>query len=273
MAAQEHLGRTAPVTGGIDWGRGQYERTAAALVPAAEAVVRAATVLPGERVLDLGCGTGTGALIAVHAGADVTGVDPSTRLLEVARTAAEREGVNLRLLPSEAASMPLPDASFDAVLSNFAVIFAPEPTPAVTEMARVLAPEGRIVFSAWLPGGAVGQLSATAMELVRRALGAPPPAAPFSWHAADELEPLFAAQGMTISMEQHQLAFTDATPAAYLESVLTSHPMALAGFEVLERAGQAQQAREQLLRILEGGNEDPAAFRSTSGYVVVKASR
>ena len=159
------------------------------------------------------------------------------------------------------------------MLSNFAVIFAPEPTSAVAEMARVLTPEGRIVFSAWLPGGAVGHLNARAMELVRQALGAPAPATPFAWHDRRDLQPLFTDHGMAISIEQHQLAFTGASPAAYLEAVCTSHPVAVAGFEVLERVGQAKQAREQLLRILELGNEDPTAFRSTSGYVVVTATR
>jgi 2-polyprenyl-3-methyl-5-hydroxy-6-metoxy-1,4-benzoquinol methylase len=42
----------------MDWGRGKYERVAAALLPAAEAVLRAGSVLPGQRVLDVGCGTG-----------------------------------------------------------------------------------------------------------------------------------------------------------------------------------------------------------------------
>lgn len=276
MEAHSRLGKTAPATGslgGVDWGRGRYERTAVALVPAAEAVVRAAMLLPGERVLDVGCGTGTVALIAASAGAAVTAVDPSARLLEVTRTAAERAGVDLQLLPGEAASLPLPDSSFDAVLSNFGVIFAAEPRSAVAEMARVLAPEGRIVFNAWLPGGVVGNVNGTAMELVRQALGAPAPAAPFGWHDVRELEPLFATHGMTISISQHQLAFTDASPAAYLEAMCTSHPMAVAGFEVLERVGQAERAREQLLQILQKGNEDPSAFRSTSRYVVVTASR
>lgn len=84
----------------------------------------------------------------------------------MARGLARREGLDVQLLLGEAASLPVPDGSFDAVLSNFAVIFATEPAAAIAEMVRVLVPDGRIVFSAWLPGGAIGQLNATAMELV-----------------------------------------------------------------------------------------------------------
>lgn len=81
--------------------------------------------------------------------------------------------------------------------------------------------------------------------------------------------PLFAAHGMAIKVEQHELAFT----AAYLEAERTSHPMANAAFEVLERVGQAELARERLLRILEDGNEDTTGFRSISRFVIVTATR
>ena len=96
----------------MDWGRGQYERTALALFPAAEAVVRAARLLPGQRLLDVGCGTGNVALIAARAGAHVTGVDPATRLLDVARALARSEGLRLQLFPGEDSSLPLPDRVF-----------------------------------------------------------------------------------------------------------------------------------------------------------------
>ena len=268
--------RTTPLPTGpppMDWGRGAYERTAVALAPAAEAVVLAGRVRPGQRVLDVGCGTGSAALIAARAGAQVTAVDPAPRLLDVTRAQASREGLTIEVLPGEAASLPVSDRRFDAVLSNFAVIFAADPAAAVAEMARVVAPYGRIVFSAWLPGGAIGQVNAAAMDMVRRALGAPAPPAPFDWHDQSALAALFAAHDMTVTVEQHELAFTAASPQAFFEAQRTSHPVAIAGFEVLERLGQAEPARTRLLRILEEGNEDATAFRSTSRYIVVTADR
>lgn len=268
--------RITPLTSGpppMDWDRGEYELTAVAVTPAAEAVVLAGRVRPGQRVLDVGCGTGNAALIAARAGAEVTAVDPSPRLLDVARAQARREGLTIEVLPGEAASLSVPDRRFDAVLSNFAVIFAPDPKAAVEEMVRVVAPDGRIVFSAWLPGGAIGQLNAAATEMVRRALGAPAPPAPFAWHDQSALVALFAAHDMTVTVEQHELAFTAASPQEFLEAQRTSHPLAIAGFELLERLGQAEPARTRLLRILEEGNEDATAFRSTSRYIVVTANR
>ncbi len=268
---------TAPATSprtAMDWGRGEYERTAALLIPAAEAVIRAAELRPGESVVDVGCGTGTVALLAARAGAHVTAVDPADRLRAVARSAADRDGLTVQFLAGDAASLPLPDLSMDAVLSNFAAIFAPDPQAAMAEMVRVLAPRGRIVFSAWIPGGAVGNLNAAAMQLVRAAVGAPEPPPPFAWHDNAALAAAFAVHDLTVTVEEHDdIVFTAASPAAYLDAEQTSHPMAIAGFEMLERTGQADKAREQLLRILEHDNEDSTAFRATSRYVVATATR
>lgn len=102
----------------MDWGRGQYEQTATALFPAAEAVVRAARLLPGQRTLDVGCGTSNVALIAAWAGVHVTRVDPAVRSFEVARVLARSEGLRVQLFSGEASSLPLPDRCFDTVLSN-----------------------------------------------------------------------------------------------------------------------------------------------------------
>ncbi|MGO4597143.1 class I SAM-dependent methyltransferase [Terrabacter sp. 2RAF25] len=262
--------KTTP--GVVDWGAGEYERSAPALVPAAKALVEAAHLVPGERVLDLGCGTGTVALMAARAGAVTVAVDPAARLLEVARTQAMAEGLDIKLLPGEAASLPLPDGALDAVLSNFAVIFCPDPRAAAQEMVRVLAPDGRICFTAWLPGGAVGQMNQAAGEMVRAALGAPAPPPPFAWHDAAALATLFAAHDMTVTTEPHELAFTAASPEAFMESSST-HPMAVTGVGVLRRFGQGEEARARMLAILEEGNESADAFVSTGRFVVVTAVR
>jgi 2-polyprenyl-3-methyl-5-hydroxy-6-metoxy-1,4-benzoquinol methylase len=72
----------------MDWSLGHYEHTAAQLMPAARVVVDRAAPAEGERVVDVGCGTGNAALLAAARGARVTGVDPAARLLEVAREQA-----------------------------------------------------------------------------------------------------------------------------------------------------------------------------------------
>ncbi|MBO0773896.1 MAG: methyltransferase domain-containing protein [Actinobacteria bacterium] len=260
------------MTGGLDWGTGRYELVADELQPAAEAVVRTAAVGPGERVLDLGCGTGNAALLAAAAGAEVTGVDPAARLLEVARERAAGDGLSIDFREGEAASIPAGDGSADAILSVFGVIFAADPAAAAAEMARVLAPGGRIVLTAWLPVGTNSELIALAGRLVSGAIGAPPPQPRFAWHDLAALGALFAPHGLAVTAEQHQLAATGASPADYLDRQASSHPVVMAGMRVLAQHGIDGQARDQFLDILRRGNEDPAGFRCTSHYVVAMAT-
>lgn len=122
----------------LDWGVGHYERTAQMLLPAAQVLVDAAALRVGERVLDLGSGTGNAALLAAAAGAHVTAVDPSPRLLGVARAAAQQQGLDITCELGEAVTLPSPAGSVDCVLSNFGLIFAPDPDAAVAQIARVL---------------------------------------------------------------------------------------------------------------------------------------
>jgi SAM-dependent methyltransferase len=261
------------VRGSIDWGVGRYETTAAQLVPAAVTVVRAAALRSRERVLDLGCGTGNAALLAAEEGARVIGVDPAPRLLEVARTRAANQDRVIEFRTGDAASIPLEDGAVDVVLSVFGVIFAPDAHAPAAEMARVLAADGRIVLSAWIPGGALSEMNGLAAETVRQAVGAPPGPQPFPWHDLESLTALLAPHGFRVAVEEQRLAFTAPSAGAFVAQESRDHPLAVAGLAVLEQMGQAAALRARMLEILEKGNEDPDGFRVTSRYIVATAGR
>lgn len=262
------------MAGTVDWGLGYYEETAARLVPAACVVIDEAAVQNGERVVDVGCGTGNAALLAAERGARVTGVDPAPRLLEVARERAAASAVDATFLPGNAADVPVGDGEADVVVSVFGAIFAPDPHAAARELARVTAPAGRIVLAAWIPGGAISDSIRVAGEAVRRALGAPAPPPPFAWHDRDALAGLLSPLGFgEITVRTESLAFTAPSPRAHLEADMANHPLAVAGRAVLESRGELQEVRDRMLAILEQGNEDPDAFRVTHRYVVAVARR
>jgi SAM-dependent methyltransferase len=266
-------GSPTPGGGGPDWSVGHYETTAEQLIPAAVAVVGAANLSPGERVLDLGCGTGNAALLAADQGARVTGVDPASRLLDVARNRAANHGKKIEFVLGDAASMPIEDASVDVVISVFAVIFAPDAHAAAEEMARVLTSDGRIVMSAWIPDGPIPEMNGIAAETVRQAVGAPAGPQPFPWHNLDALSTLLKPRGFHVAVEEQRLAFTASSAQDYLDQESRDHPLAVAGRAVLERMGKADELYDRMLEILESGNEDPDHFCVTSRYVIAVAQR
>lgn len=92
----------------------------------------------GGRVLDLGSGSGVDALLAARRGARVTGVDMTDGMLRAAAGAARGEASFVRAL---AESLPFPDASFDAALTNGVLNLCPEKPRALKELARVLKPK------------------------------------------------------------------------------------------------------------------------------------
>jgi SAM-dependent methyltransferase len=188
----------------------------------------------------------------------------------------EYEGTAAQLAPAallgDAASLPLEDGEADVVLSAFGVIFAPDAHAAAAEMARVTAPRGRIVLSAWIPSGAMHDVNTVAGETVRNAVGAPPGPPPFAWHERAALAELFALHGFEITVDEERLAFTAPSPRAFFDEQ-ADHPLAVAGQAVLDPRGESDALRERILAIFVAGNEDPQAFRVPSRYVVATARR
>ncbi len=252
----------------MEWGAGRYEVIAEQLLPAAEVAVDLAGPLDGKTIVDVGCGTGNAALLAAEGGASVTGVDPAQRLLDVASAEAARRGLDATFTIGDAASIPLPDASADVVLSVFGAIFAPDPEAAAAEMARVRAPQGRILLVAWIPGGAVSKAVRFTREKLAEVLGQPPPAQPFAWHELESLSGLFNPFGLTVSVSAHPISWGAPSVDEFMRIEGENHPLAIAARPALERAGRADEVREGMRRIYEEGNEDPEAFRVTSRYAV-----
>lgn len=157
------------------WMAGDFGLIARGYETGAAEFVRRLGLAPGTRVLDVACGTGNLALPAARAGAEVVGVDIATNLLEQARVRAASEGLAARFDEGDAEKLPYPDASFDAVVSMFGVMFAPRPELAAAELLRVCRPGGRIALANWTPGGFVGQMFRTIAGYVPPPAGVPSP--------------------------------------------------------------------------------------------------
>lgn len=152
---------------------------AALTTPAAARLVQFAGISKGDRVLDVGCGTGVVAVTAARKGAHVKAADLTPELLEHARENARIAQVDIEWLEADVEQLPFRDAEFDVVVSQFAHMFAPRPEVAVAEMLRVLRSNGTIAFSTWPPELMVGRT----MALSARYAPPPPPgfAPPVLW--------------------------------------------------------------------------------------------
>jgi SAM-dependent methyltransferase len=126
--------------------------------PAAERIVQASAVGPGHRLLDLAAGDGNVALGAARAGADVVAVDPAPGHVEHGRARSEACGLAVDWHVGELESLPLDDAAFDCVASNFGVIHARDPRRVVDEIDRILRPGGSVVITAWASAGLMGRV-------------------------------------------------------------------------------------------------------------------
>lgn len=132
------------------WARRQAEiDTMMAEVTAA--LLGAARIGPGAplRIGDIGCGSGETALLAARFGHDVTGLDVSARLLELARERAVQAGLRTVSFIEADVSRTVIDPPFDLIVSRFGVMFFADPVKAFAAIARMTVPGGRIVFACW----------------------------------------------------------------------------------------------------------------------------
>ncbi|USQ85630.1 methyltransferase domain-containing protein [Streptomyces phaeoluteigriseus] len=143
------------------WAQGDYPSVASEVIPELGAVlVEACEVRPGQRVLDVGAGSGNAAIPAALAGADVVASDLTPELFEAGRLVAAEQGARLTWQEADAEALPFGDAEFDTVLSCVGVMFAPHHRQAAGEMVRVCRPGGTIGLLSWTPQGFIGRMFA-----------------------------------------------------------------------------------------------------------------
>jgi SAM-dependent methyltransferase len=164
-----------------------YDRHLASITDrVAGALLDAAGVGPGARVLDLGCGPGHVAAACAARGADVTGVDVAEEMLAL----ASRRYPQIRFQRADAQALPFPAASVRSVIGNFVILHVGRPERVAAEAVRVLSPGGAFALSTWdVPAHC--RLLGVLTDAVREAGATPPlglPEGPPFFRFADESE-------------------------------------------------------------------------------------
>jgi SAM-dependent methyltransferase len=214
-----------------------YERrlVPAIFAPWASKLVELARVGPGERVLDVACGTGVVTRLAaarVGGAGRLVGLDVSPAMLAVARSLPVVEGAPIEWLEASALDAPLPAAAFDVVLCQHGLQQFADGAAALREMRRVLAPGGRLAASVWSRIEASPGMAAlvTALERHVGSAAANNRRAPFALGDAGALRDLVVGAGWRdVSVRTLVETARFPSPEALVEAQLAATPLATLG--------------------------------------------
>jgi SAM-dependent methyltransferase len=242
------------------WASGDFAVVAARIVYQAEHLVEAADVQAGWRVLDVATGSGNAAIAAARRGCDAVGLDYVPALLERGRVRAAAEHLDVEFVEGDAENLPFPDASFDAVLSIYGVMFAPNHRRTAAELARVCRPGGRIALASWTPDGFIGE---TFRVFARHVPGVPGLQPPVFWGEENYLESLFEQSAASVTSRRQTAVFRFRSAEENVDFFRTYYGPTLRAFESLDPVRRAA-LRNDLLALARkydrNGGKGPVAI-------------
>ena len=186
------------------WSSGDYATVGTTLQIVGETLCEALDLRAGQKVLDVAAGNGNVTLAAARRWCEVVSTDYVPALLERGRERAAAERLAIEFREADAEALPFADASFDAVVSTFGVMFTADQDKAAAELVRVCKPGGKIGLANWTPDGFIGQLFKAIGKYI------PPPAgvkSPALWGTGARITELFGAQASSIHLEQRDFVF------------------------------------------------------------------
>ena len=225
------------------WSAGNYAVVGTTLQIVGENLCEALDLRSGARVLDVAAGNGNATLAAARRWCDVTSTDYVSSLLESGRARALAEGHTIEFQEADAENLPFSDASFDAVMSTFGVMFTPNQDKAASELARVCKPGGRIGLANWTPESFIGQLFKTIGKYIPPAPGVKSPAL---WGTKARLEELFGKTAREIRTTSRDFVFRYRSPAHWIEVFRTYYGPMNKTFGALDAEKQAAFTQDVL---------------------------
>jgi SAM-dependent methyltransferase len=254
------------------WASGDFSVVAARIVFQAEHLCETADIQAGWRVLDVATGSGNAAIAAARRGCEAVGIDYVPALLERGRIRAAAEHLDVRFVEGDAEDLPFPDASFDAVLSIYGVMFAPDHDRAAAELSRVCRPGGRIALASWTPDGFIGETFRVFSRYLPPVPGLRPPV---RWGDQSYLDSLFGRVAASTTSHRRTAVFRFRSAEENVDFFRTHYGPTLRAFESLDPP-RRESLRNDLLdlarRYDRNGGAGPIAI--TADYletVIVRA--
>lgn len=250
------------------WASGDFSVIGTTLQIVGETLCEAVDLEAGSRVLDVACGNGNAALAAARRFCDVTGLDYVPELLRNAAARARGDGLVIGWVEGDAERLPFADASFDAALSTYGIMFAPDQQQAAREILRVVKPGGKIGLANWTPEGFIGQL----LQTVGRHVPPPPGvASPIYWGSAARLDELFR-DAHSVRTARREFAFRYRSAEHFIEIFRRFYGPTFKAFGALDAAGQARLASD-IAELAAKFNRRPSSFVVPGEYLEVVIER
>jgi ubiquinone/menaquinone biosynthesis C-methylase UbiE len=250
------------------WASGDFSVIGTTLQIVGETLCEAVDVEAGARVLDVACGNGNAALAAARRGCNVTGLDYVPALLRHAAVRAQAEGLELQLVEGDAERLPFEDGQFDAALSTYGIMFAPDQEQAAREITRVVKPGGKIGLANWTPSGFIGQLLVTVGRHV------PPPAgvaSPIAWGIEARIHELFAGT-RAIHVTRREFVFRYLSTEHFIDTFRRFYGPTFKAFGALEPDAQARLAAD-IGELASRANRRHSSFAVPGEYLEVVIER
>jgi ubiquinone/menaquinone biosynthesis C-methylase UbiE len=232
------------------WSSGDYAVVGTTLQIVGEELCEALDLRAGQRVLDVAAGNGNATLAAARRWCNVVSTDYVGALLERGQARAKADGFSVEFREADAEALPFDDASFDAVLSTYGVMFTPNQDRAAAELIRVCRHGGKIGLANWTPEGFIGQLFKTLGKHV------PPPAgarSPALWGTEARIKEMFGTSASQIRAERRHFVFRYRSPEHFIEIFKTYYGPTLKAFAALDTANQ-EALKQDIIALIKSMN-------------------
>ncbi len=254
------------------WSEGDFSMVGAHINYVAERLAEALAILPGERALDVACGSGNGAIaVARRSWVPAVGVDFVPSLLERGRERAAAERLEVEFVEGDAQQLPFADGEFDVTMSIFGAMFAPDQERTAAELLRVTKPGGRIGMANWVPDGSVGEMFAVTVKHT----GGPPPGLvpPVLWGTEGRLRELFGDGISELRTERLGSRMAYRSADHYIDFFRTYFGPVKTAFEQVGPAGEAAFANDLRTFLEERNSAGDRALVLEPEYLQVVATR
>lgn len=253
------------------WSEGDFSMVAGIVMMVAEELAEALDIVPDERVLDVACGSGNGAVAAARrAWGNTVGADFVPALLERGRERAAAERLDVEFVEADATDLPFGEGEFDVVMSIFGAMFAADQEKAAAELLRVCKPGGRIGMANWVPDGGIGRMFTTVAK------HAPPPPgvpSPLLWGTEERLRELFGDGVSELRVERRRSRQTFRSPEHWVEFFRTYFGPTKVAFERVGPEGEEALASDLLAFAREANTAGDRALVLEPEYLRVVATR